>query len=285
MAQKELGVEEKSIESKSEKDYEPNLTAMADAGCDIVFAVGVAQKKALETVAPKYPNVKFAIIDASVTGDNVRSLLFNEHEGSFLAGYLAALMTKTKKVGFVGGQELDLIKKFLAGYEAGVKTADPTVEVLPAKYAGSWDNQDKAKVAANILYTSGADIVYHAAGRAGLGVFSAAKEQNKFAIGVDSDQDDVEKGIILTSMIKHVDQAVFDSIKDLADNKFKGGTKLYDLKSGRIGLSEMKYTKDKIGKDNLAKIKAISDKVVKGDIKVPSTLDELSKYEAKLAKK
>ena len=281
---KEFAITEKHIESKNEKDFETNLTAMADAGCDLVFAIGITQQKALETVAPKYPNVKFAIVDANVTAPNVRSLLFTEQEGSFLAGYLAALTTKTKKVGFVGGMEIPLIKKFQAGYEAGVKTADPSVEVLPAKYTGNWDSQDKGKVAANILYSSGADIVYHAAGRAGLGVIAAAKEQGKFAIGVDSDQDEVAKGSVLTSMIKRVDEAVYQTIKDTSTGKFTAGNKLYDLKIGGVGLSEMKYTKDKVGKENLDKIAQVSAKIVKGEIKVPANPDELAKYLDKIAK-
>jgi len=284
-AKKDFGIEEKSIESKSEKDFEGNLTGMADAGCDLVVAVGITQQKALEAVAPKYPNVKFAIVDAPVSAPNVRSLLFTEHEGSFLAGYLAGLTTKTNKVGFVGGMEIPLIKKFQAGYEAGVKTANPSAEVLPAKYTGNWDSQDKAKVAANLLFTSGADIVYHAAGRAGLGVISAAKEQGKYAIGVDSDQDDVEKGSVLTSMIKRVDEAVYQTVKDLNEGKFTPGNKVYDLKAGGVGLSEMRFTKDKIGKENLDKVKAITAKIIKGDIKVPSNQEELAKYEQKLTAK
>ena len=284
-SKKEFGIEEKHIESKSEKDFEANLTAMADAGCDVVFAIGITQQKALEAVAPKYPTVKFAIVDANVAGPNVRSLLFTEQEGSFLAGYLAALTSKTKKVGFVGGMEIPLIKKFQAGYEAGVKSADPAVEVLPAKYTGNWDSQEKGKVAANILFSSGADIVYHAAGRAGLGVIAAAKEQGKYAIGVDSDQDEVEKGFVLTSMIKRVDEAVYQTIKDIRENKFSAGNKVYDLKAGGVGLSPMRFTKDKIGKENLDKVAAVSAKISKGEIKVPSNGEELAKFVEKLPKK
>ncbi len=282
---KELGIQEKHIESKTEKDFESNLTAMAEAGCDLVFAIGITQQKALETVAPKFPNVKFAIVDAAVTAPNVRSLLFTEHEGSFLAGYLAALTSQSKKVGFVGGMEIPLIRKFQAGYEAGVKTADPSVEVLPAKYTGNWDSQDKGKVAANILFSSGADIVYHAAGRAGLGVIAAAKEQGKYAIGVDSDQDAVEKGVVLTSMIKRVDEAVYQTIKDQASSKFTSGSKVYDLKAGGVGLSEMRFTKEKIGKANLDKVQEVTAKIAKGEIKVPASPEELGKYIQALPKK
>jgi basic membrane protein A len=284
-ATKELGIDTpKTVESKSEKDYEPNLTGLADENCDVVFAIGINMKSALEKVAPNYPNVKFAIVDASVKATNVRSLLFREEEGSFLAGYLAGLMTKSNKVGFVGGMEIPLIHKFAAGYAAGAKTANPAVEVLPEKYTGSWDNVDIGKVAADSLYSSGADVVYHAAGRAGQGVIVAAKQQDKYAIGVDSDQDDLAKGNVLTSMVKRVDEAVFSTIKDLKEGNFSAGDKVYDLKAGGVGLSEMKYTKDKIGPEKLAKVNEVSDKIKSGELKVPTSKDELDKYLAGLKK-
>ncbi|MCO5295469.1 MAG: BMP family ABC transporter substrate-binding protein [Fimbriimonadaceae bacterium] len=277
-AQKDFGILERSVESKSEKDYEPNLEALAEQGADLVVGVGINMKAAMEKVAPKFKNTKFAIVDASVAADNVRSLLFKEEEGSFLAGYLAGLMTKTKKLGFVGGMELPLIKKFQAGYEAGAKTADKGVEVLPAKYTGSWDNVDYAKVAALSLINAGADIVYHAAGRAGLGVISAAKEKGVYAIGVDSDQDDIAEGSVLTSMIKRVDEAVYQTIKDLRDGAFTPGDKIYDLKAGGVGLSEMRFTKEAIGPEKLAQVQAISDKIASGELKVPSSAEELQTY-------
>lgn len=280
-AKAEFGIDESSVESKSEKDYEPNLEALAEQGCDLIVGVGINMKTAMEAVAPKYKDIKFAIVDASVPGDNVRSLLFKEEEGSFLAGYLAGLMSKTHKLGFVGGMELPLIKKFQAGYEAGARTADPSTVVLPAKYTGSWDNVDYAKVAATGLISGGADIVYHAAGRAGLGVISAAKEKGVYAIGVDSDQDDIAEGSVLTSMIKRVDQAVYQTIKDLKDGAFTSGEKMYDLKAGGVGVSEMRFTKDKVGEANLAKLKEISDKIVSGEIVVPKTPEELAAYLAK----
>lgn len=277
-AEKELGVQAKTVQSGSEKDYESNIQAMADAGCKIVFAVGLNQSDALKTVAPKYPNVDFAIIDGTVDAPNVRSLHFSEEQGSFLAGYLAGLVTKTNKLGFVGGEELDLIKKFYVGYAAGAKTANPKVQILPAKYVGDWDNSDTAHAEALQLYGSGADIVYHAAGRAGLGVIAAAKEQGKYAIGVDSDQDYLAPGFVLTSMVKHVDEAVFQTIKDVQIGKFTPGIVVYDLKSNGVGLSAMKYTKNKIGSANIAKVDAIKKEIIDGKIVVPSTEAELSGY-------
>jgi basic membrane protein A and related proteins len=281
-AQTEYDIDAKPVESKSEKDYEPNLTEMAEQGADIVFAVGINMKSALEKVAPNYPNVKFAIIDAPVSAPNVRALLFKEEEGSFLAGYLAGLMTKTNKIGFVGGMQIPLIEKFAAGYEAGARTANPAVQMLPEKYTGSWDNVDNAKVAASVLFNSGADIVYHAAGRAGLGVIAAAKEQGKYAIGVDSDQDYLEPGTVLTSMVKRVDEAVYSTIKDIRNGKFSAGEVVYDLKAGGVGLSEMKHTKDAIGADKLAKVNDVAEKVKSGDIQVPASKSALADYVAGL---
>lgn len=277
-AQADFGIDERSVESKSEKDYEPNLEALAEQGADLVVGVGINMKASMEKVAPKFKNTKFAIVDAAVAADNVRSLLFKEEEGSFLAGYLAGMMTKTKKLGFVGGMELPLIKKFQAGYEAGAKTADKSVEVLPAKYTGSWDNIDYAKVAALSLINAGADIVYHAAGRAGLGVISAAKEKGVYAIGVDSDQDAIAEGSVLTSMIKRVDEAVYQTIKDLKDGSFTAGERVYDLKAGGVGLSEMRFTKEAVGEAKLAKVREISDKIASGELKVPTTPQELETY-------
>jgi len=283
-AEKEFGITSKPVESKSEKDYEPNLKAMAEEGCDIVFAIGINMKSALEKVAPEFPDVKFAIVDAPVTASNVRSLLFREEEGSFLAGYLAGLVSKTDKIGFVGGMQIPLIAKFAAGYTAGAKTANPAIEVLPEKYTGSWDNLNIGKVAAVALYNSGADIVYHAAGRAGLGVIGAAKEQNKYAIGVDSDQDSIEPGRVLTSMIKRVDEAVYSTITDVQKGAFSSGEKVYDLKAGGVGLSEMTHTKDAVGAENTAKVAAIAEKIKSGEIKVPATKEELDAYVAGLKK-
>lgn len=281
---KELGASVQHVDSKSTKDFEPNLTSLAQHGFDVVFAIGLNQETALKTVAAKYPNIKFAIVDGSVDAPNVRCLKFNEEQGSFLAGYLAAMTSKTGKIGFVGGMEIALIKKFFAGYAAGAKTANPAIEVFDAKYIGSWDNVDAGKSNAAILFGQGADIVYHAAGRAGLGVIASAKEQNKLAIGVDSDQDGLAPGFVLTSMIKRVDESVFSTIQDVKDGKFSGGTKIYDLKSNGVGLSEMKYTQDKLPKDAKAKLDEMKAKIISGEIKVPANEEELKAYLATLKK-
>jgi len=282
-AQKELGSEIKSIDSKSEKDYETNLTALADQGYDVVIAVGLGQQNALQTVAPKYPDIKFAIVDSVVEQPNVRSLVFSEEQGSFLAGYAAALASKTGKIGFVGGQSIPLIKKFEVGYTAGAKSANPNIQILPAKYTESWDDVSRGKASAKLLFDSGADVVYHAAGRCGLGVIDAAEDAGKFAIGVDSNQDGVKPGRVLTSMIKRVDEAVFQTISDIQNGKFEAGKKSYDLAAKGVGLTDFQYTKDVIGAENLKKLEDISKRIVAGEIVVPSTEADLANFKAPTA--
>jgi len=271
-AQKEFGVEISTADSKSEKDYETNLASQAEAGFDVIFAIGITQMNALNAVAPKFPNVKFAIVDADVKADNVRSLLFSEEEGSYLAGFVAAGTSKTGKIGFVGGKKIPLIEKFEAGYKAGALAANPKIIVLPSKYTESWDDTLLGKQSAASLFGDGADVVYHAAGRCGLGVIAAAKEAKKFAIGVDSNQDDQAPGTVLTSMIKRVDVAVFNTIKDVKEGNFSAGSKVYNLKVDGVGLSDMKNTKDKVPADILGKLDSIKKDIVDGKVVVPTKL-------------
>lgn len=283
-AKNELGIEESTIDSQNEKDYETNIEELAEQGCGLVVAVGLTQGNALKSVAAKYPDTKFAIVDGVVDAPNVRSLNFTEEQGSFLAGYAAALASKTHKIGFVGGMSFDLIKKFEVGYTAGAKTADPNVTVLPARYTGSWDDVAIGKVAAKVLFGNGADVVYHAAGRCGLGVIDAAKDAGKWAIGVDSDQDDVAPGHVLTSMVKHVDTAVFETVKDVKDGTFKPGIKAYDLAVGGVGLTDFRHSKDVLGPEGLKKIEEITKEVSSGAIKVPATPAELKSFQPPVKK-
>ncbi|CAN5503854.1 BMP family ABC transporter substrate-binding protein [soil metagenome] len=290
-ARKEFGtaIEVNTVDSKTENDFEENITGLADSGSNLVFCVGVTQATALGNVAPKYPDAKFAIIDAEVPGDNVRSLVFSEEQGSFLAGYLAGLVTKTGKVGFVGGKNIPLIKKFEAGYTAGARLANPAIDVLPAKYTESWDDTSTGKASATVLFDQGADIVYQAAGRAGLGVITAAVEKNKpgakrYAIGVDSDQDDEAKGVVLTSMVKHVDESVYNTIKDALDGKFSNGTKRYDLSANGVGLTDFRNTKNDIGAANIAKVEAMAAKIKDGSLKIPEKIEDIEPFLASAKK-
>ncbi len=274
-----LGAEVVQIESKDAKDYESNLREVAAQGCDIVFAVGINMQNDTVAVAKEFPKTKFAIVDASIDLPNVRSLLFKEEEGSYLAGYLAGLMTKTNMIGFVGGEDIPLIRKFETGYRAGAEEANHAVILMAPKFTGNWNNIDDASVAADLLFGQGADIVYHAAGRAGLGVIRSAAKHKKYAIGVDSDQDYLEPGHVLTSMVKRVDVAVFETVQDVIKGSFVGGEKVYDLAGGGVGLSEFKFTKDSIGAANLAKLDEVRGLIVSKAIRVPANMAEYKMFE------
>ena len=270
------------VESKAASDYKSNLTNFASQGYDVVFAVGFKMQDALKEVAPQFPNVKFAIVDgADPKEPNCSALQFKEEQGTFLAGFLAAALSKTKKIGFVGGEEIDLIKKFEAGYRAGAKTAgfDPDKQVLRA-YTGDWNDTAKGRANADLEFGSGADIIFAAAGRAGLGVITAAEAKGKgfYAIGVDQDQDDVAKGRVLTSMVKHVDTAVFDTISRVKEGKFAPGSNIYELKQGGVGLSEMKYTKQDVPANVLAQIEKLKQMIVEGKIVPPTKLEDVKGF-------
>lgn len=287
-AQKDLGLgtdDIKYVETKSAADYTSNLRTFATQGYDVVIAVGFAMEDALKQVAAESPDVKFAIIDgnAPAGASNCVSLKFKEEQGSFLAGYVAAAVSKTKKIGFVGGMQIPLIEKFEAGYKAGAKAAgfDPDKQVL-ASYTGDWNDVSKGKSQANQLFGNGADIVFQAAGKAGLGVIRAAKEKGKgfYAIGVDRDQDDEAQGSVLTSMVKHIDTAVYDTVKKAKEGQFTAGAQLYDLKQGGIGLSEMKYTKQDVPPAVLENVKKLSALIADGKIDPPTKLSELAAFQA-----
>ena len=287
-AQKDLGLgtdDVKYVETKSAADYTSNLRTFATQGYDVVIAVGFAMEDALKQVAAESPDVKFAIIDgnAPVGAPNCVSLKFKEEQGSFLAGYVAAAVSKTKKIGFVGGMQIPLIEKFEAGYKAGAKAAgfDPDKQVLAA-YTGDWNDVSKGKSQANQLFGNGADVVFQAAGKAGLGVILAAKEKGKgfYAIGVDRDQDDEAQGRVLTRMVKHIDTAVYDTVKKAKEGQFTPGAQIYDLKQGGIGLSEMKYTRQDVPPAVRENIKKLSALIAEGKIVPPTKLSELAAFQA-----
>lgn len=279
-AMKELGVEGKYVEAQNASEYKQNLTQFASGGYNIVFPVGYLMEDALKEVAPQFPNVKFAIVDGKAPDEpNCVSFEFREEQATFLAGYLAASMSKTKKIGFVGGQEIALIKKFEAGYRAGAKTADPKIEVL-SSYTNDWNDISKGKSQAQQQFSSGADIIFHAAGKGGLGVIKAAEEKGAgfYAIGVDLDQDGEAPGRVLTSVLKRLDLAVFDTIKRVKENRFQPGIQTYDLKSGGVGLSEMKYTKKDVPADVLANLDKLTKMVADGQVVPPTTVEAVKDF-------
>lgn len=272
------------IESRDASVYKQNLSAFASQGCDIVFAIGYKMEDAMKEVAAQFPNVKFAIVDGNAPpgAANCSALQFREEQGTFLAGYLAASVSKTHTIGFVGGEQGALIGKFEAGYKAGAKMAglDPATQVKVA-YTGDWNDQSKGKSQAMQEFGANADIIFQAAGKAGLGVIEAAREKGTgyYAIGVDQDQDDVAPGRVLTSMVKHVDTAVYDTIKRVQAGTFVPGPHVYDLKEDGIGLSEMKFTKKDIPAAVLAKLAQIKKMVEEGKIVPPTKVEDVATFQ------
>ncbi|HEV2471511.1 MAG TPA: BMP family ABC transporter substrate-binding protein [Chthonomonadales bacterium] len=274
------GVEGKYVESRTPSDYETNLTQFAAQGYDIIFAVGYKMQDAVKAVAPQFPDIKFVLVDGAAPNlPNCASLLFREEQGSYLAGFLAASMTKTHKIGFVGGEQIPLIRKFEAGYDAGARTADPTVQVVSA-YTGDWDDLLKGKSQAEQEFANGADIIYHAAGKAGLGVIEAAREKGPgyYAIGVDADQDDVAPGRVLTSMMKRLDIAVYDEIEQARKKRFAPGNHIFGLREGGVSLSPMKYTKQDIPPQVLQRLKTLQEMIIEGKVTPPATMAELAAF-------
>ncbi len=222
----------KVVEATDDNAFEPAIRGFAKNKFDLIISIGVSQVDALKKVAADYPQGHFAIVDGEVNAPNVRSLLFEEHEGSFIVGAIAAQTSKTGTVGFIGGVDIPLIRRFKVGFEAGAKHINPKIKVI-SNYVGltadSWNNPAGEKVLAISQYDQGADVIFSAAGASGMGLFDAAEEKKKLAIGVDSNQNWVKPGFVLTSMVKRVDQAVFTACKDAAQGKFTAGTQRFGL--------------------------------------------------------
>lgn len=271
----EAGVEVKYLQSKSNADYEPNLNQFVKDGYNLTWGIGFDLGDAVLKVATENPTANLAIIDSVVDAPNVASVTFSENEGSFLVGVVAGLTTKTNKVGFIGGMESPVIKRFEVGFKAGVAAVNPTAEVK-ITYAGAYDKPDTGKSLAATLYDDGADIIFPAAGATGNGVFNEAKSRNKaggakvWVIGVDKDQS-LEFGddVTLTSMIKHVDEAVKKVSQEVVDGTFKGGTTtVLGLKDNGVGLPET--SKANVSADILAKVEEFKAQIIAGTITVPS---------------
>lgn len=275
-AEEELGVETKHLEPAEDgSNREALVRELAEEGYDLVIGVGFAFDEVMPNIAGDHPDTMFAIVDGSAEADNIADLQFAEHEGSFLVGVIAAQASETGTIGYVGGVETPLIQKFEAGYVAGAKAANPdiTVEVkylTPDGDFSGFADPAKGKTTAKGLYDSGADVVYHAAGGSGNGVFQAAAEAQKWVIGVDSDQyltaTDDEKPYVLSSMLKRVDVSVFEAIKAFQEGTLTGGPQIFDLSVDGVGYStEGDHIEDT---DTVEDFKA---QIVAGDIEVPST--------------
>ncbi|SHJ56631.1 nucleoside-binding protein [Anaerobranca californiensis DSM 14826] len=297
-AEKELGITFDYVEPRDSAEDADYLRGFAEEGFDLVIAVGFQMADSLKTVAEEYPDIKFAIIDSVVDLPNVVSLVFAEHQGSFLAGALAALVTETDTIGFIGGISFPLIHRFEGGFIAGAQYINPDIKVL-SQYAGSFGDPATGKEIALSQIDSGADVIYHASGGTGGGLFEAAMERGIYAIGVDSNQNFLAPGYGIASMLKRVDVAVFETVKRLQDGEFAGGEAvMFDLAIDGVGLTDLvnidvdeqaakdagditeaqlnaiKEMKSKVTAQHAEKINEIRKGIINGTIKVPDWMTE-----------
>ena len=258
-----------------------DLENFARQGYDLVIGVGFLMARAVEEVAKRYPNIRFAIIDAAISQPNVASLVFQEHEGSYLVGVLAALATRTGVVGFLGGMTIPLIQKFEAGFTRGVQDTRPGTRVLVGYVGASpkaFHDPNSGEKLAITQFNQGADVIFHASGSSGLGAIKAAREWNqqhpnvekkRYIIGVDGNQDGIAKGSVLTSMLKRVDVAVFESIKNLLLGRFEGRLYRYGLAEGGVATTDCRYSRDRLPPNFKKILQRKRQAILQGKVQVP----------------
>ena len=263
---KETGKPYLDFEISNEAQREQAMRRMADKGANPIIGVGFGQASTMEKVAKDFPKLQFAIIDSVVKLPNVESVVFKEQEGSFLVGMMAAIASKTGKVGFVGGMDVPLIRKFQCGYEQGAKYANPKVEVsanMTGTTASAWNDPTRGAELAKAQFAKGVDVVFAAAGGTGNGVYQAAKDAGKLAIGVDSNQNHLQPGTMLTSMVKRVDVAVYNLSK-----KTTPGVTVLGLKEGGVDYALDKHNEKLVTADMKKKVDAAKADIIAGKIKV-----------------
>lgn len=294
----DFGISYTPIEAEKSEEYEASLQILAENKCNLTFAVGYQFSKAVTKIAKENPNLDFCIIDSVISGDNIQSIIFKEEEGSFLVGVIAGLMTKTNKVGFIGGKNNDVIIPFEAGFSAGVKavnleaasgliSADGKTLGGTVKYIDSFESEGKGYEVAKALYDSGCDIIYHAAGESGIGLFKAAqelKDQGKtvWSIGVDIDQAIAlpeYREIILTSMVKRVNKAIYNSVKCYVNGNFKSGTQIIGIAEDGIGIADSSSVNTP--EEILIKVQEFKSGIKAEKIKVPNSRSEVKSFKIK----
>jgi basic membrane protein A and related proteins len=265
----EYGIKYRDFEPSSETQYEQALKRFARRKADLIVAVGVGYSVAVRNVARKYPNMRFTVIDAIVDLPNVQSITFKENEGSFLIGMIAAMKTKSNTLGFIGGMDIPLIRRFEVGYRQGAEyiRSDLTfVENYVGTTPSAWNDPIKASEMARSQYARGVDIIFSAAGPSGLGVIQAAKDNAKLAIGVDSNQNHVAPGSVLTSMLKRVDLAVLQTMVEAKDGIWKPGHRVMSLKDGGVDYAMDEYNAGLIDDTMKAKLEDARAKIISGEI-------------------
>jgi basic membrane protein A and related proteins len=275
---KETGKPYLEFEISNAAQREQAQRRMAERGASPIVGIGFSQGSSLEKVAKEFPKVPFAIIDSVIKLPNVESIVFKEHEGSFLVGMMAAMASRTGKVGFVGGMDIPLIRRFQCGFEQGAKFANPKAEVfanMTGTTPAAWNDPAKGAELAKSQFAKGADVVFAAAGGTGVGVYQAAKDAAKFAIGVDSNQNHLHPGTMLTSMVKRVDVAVFNAFKGTQG----GAVKVLGLKEGGVDYALDEHNAKLVGADMKAKVDAAKADIIAGKIKVADYMaDNACKY-------
>ncbi len=265
------GLEVREFEPQNEAQREQGLRRLASRGFSPIVAVGFNMASAVEKVATEFPDIHFTILDMVVDKPNVQSIVFKEHEGSFLVGALAAKASKSGVVGFVGGMDIPLIRKFECGYEQGAKYANPKITVLqnmtgstPAAFADPAKGSELAKS----QFSKGADVIYAAAGGTGLGVYQAAADAGKLAIGVDSNQNHLQPGTMLTSMVKLVGAAAVDSWKEEINGAWQPGIKVLGLKENAVDWAYDEYNKPLISDEMKSYMESLKADIIAGKIQV-----------------
>ncbi len=281
-AAKDFPIVLRDVEPGNPTSIEPAMRAFAERGYDLIIGVGFAQAPIMEQVAMEYPNMHFAIIDGVSELPNVASLVFKEHEGSYLVGILAAKTTTTGTIGFLGGMDIPLIHRFEVGYEEGARAVNPSIRVVQ-NYVGvtdsAWNNPGKGKELALAQIGKGADVIFTAAGNSGLGAFDAVEQQGKqngrathFVIGVDSNQNMVKPGFVLTSMVKRVDNAVYSIVQDVVNRKFQAGFHVYGLDKDGVAYAMDENNKDLIPQEAIQEAETARQKIINGEIKVTDAM-------------
>jgi basic membrane protein A len=274
---KETGKKYLEFEISNESQREQALRRMAERGATPIIGIGFGQASAIEKLAKEFPKLQFAIIDMVVDLPNVQSVVFKEQEGSFLVGAMAAMASKSGKVGFVGGMDIPLIRKFQCGYEQGAKYANPKAEVfanMTGTTGAAWNDPARGGELAKAQFAKGADVVFAAAGGTGMGVYQAAKDSQKLAIGVDSNQNHLQPGTMLTSMVKGVDVAVYNVAK-----AHKPGISVLGLKEGGVGYALDANNAKLVTADMKKKVEAAKADIISGKIKVADYMaDNACKY-------
>jgi basic membrane protein A and related proteins len=268
---RETGIAYREFEVTAEAQRDQALRNLARRGATVIVAVGFAQAVPVKGAAEEFRNVKFNIIDAVVDLPNVQSFVFKEQEGSFLAGMMAASASKTGKVGFVGGMDIPLIRAFGCGYAQGARFVNPRVEIIQnmtGTTPAAWRDPTRGGELARAQFDRGVDVVYAAAGGTGLGVLQAAKDQGKLSIGVDSNQNHLHPGSVLTSMIKRVDVAVYEAFKAARDNSWRPGVRNLGLKEDGVGVAIDEHNRRLVSAEMEAAVGKARDEIVAGRIAV-----------------